>query len=401
MKKVVIAIICFILVVAVALSILLGLGIAGRLPNGFGGLTQNNKLEMVQRTVWQGDEITALDVFYFSDTITILPSSGNEIVLEEYMEEPTEAYLATTQQQSGRLTITQGERPVFGLFWSSYVYLYLPEKWEKQLRIENGSGSILTQQNWAFENVFLASVSGRIEAEGIRSQQDIVLQATSGRIETGPLTAKGKVQGTNSSGSIQLGEVQADSLLLKGTSGRIECLGASVEKDVLISNISGSINVGQLQGETIKMSGSSGGIAAKELQGKQVEIKNTSGRIQVDRLEGIFRIENSSGSIQVGSANGEGWAKSISSGIHLKMEEVTGDVQLEASSGSIDLTLPESSFTITLASVSGGIRTNFDSQLQFSNTGTSAKGTVGNPPSFAVSCKNISGSIRVQMGKET
>ncbi len=397
MKKVIIAIIGFVAVVAIGLGVFLGLGLTGNLPAGFGFYGSSTNLEMVERRTWNAKEFSQLDVIYVSDGVTIFPSDNNEVVLEEYMKERQEEFLAKTQLKDGKLTITQGKRPWGLIMWDSFAYLYLPEDWQGELVIENTSGAIRTESNWKFADASFKNSSGSVRLCDITTEKGLTIHSTSGAISTGDITVQGDVDCKNSSGSIRLGNVTAASLAAKGTSGSIECDSATVQKEITMTNVSGAIRSGNLTAEKIELSGSSGSLSVDSAKAPTVLMNCTSGYIQVGTLEGKFTLDNSSGGIRVGKAYGEGFAKTTSSSVEVGMAQVTGDITLQSGSGRVQLDLPKSSFTANFSTGSGGIRTNFDDQLSFNKNGNNAEGTIGSNPAFAVNCSNTSGSIDVTM----
>lgn len=356
MKKLMVVLICILLVVAVGLSLFL----YSAINNGFSWFSWNfdTTTELANRQVFSADDFDSLLLQYESDTITILPSAGNEIVLEEYMSEWENNMLAQIDTANRSLTISQGKRPLAVMgFWNNQIKLYIPARLTADLTIENHSGSIKSEHNFEVNSLALSSSSGSIKVAGFTVQQDALISTSSGSLYADTLTAGGTATLSASSGSVKAQQIQAQKLYANTNSGSL---------------------------------------LLEEAQADTIELKNSSGSIAVGHISGTFDIRSSSGSIKVEGGAGSGSIENTSGSIHLTLQQLTGNLSVKGSSGSQRINLPEdSSFHFQANTSSGSIKTPFDSDLSFNRSGKQATGSVGNSPQWTVECTSTSGSIRV------
>lgn len=158
---------------------------------------------------------------------------------------------------------------------------------------------------------------------------------------------------------------------------------------------SGDIRIKEVTAQTIKAETSSGDIRF-EKAGGECEMTASSGDITVLSGKGGGSFETSSGDITVKGIAGKLEAEASSGDIELEAEELSGDMEVNTTSGDMKILLPaDSSFDYQGSSNSGDISTSFDDSLNYNKKGNRAEGTWGNGPAVKVRTSASSGDTRI------
>ena len=338
MKKLAIGLICVMVAAVLGLTAILVVGIQmGGFPAM--GIDMDEK-NLANRQVFSASEIKALAVSYRSDSVTVYPAGGDDVVLEEYFSQWDEGTLATCTQDGGSLVITGGQRAP-QLFFRSEIRLYIPPKWAADVKLDTSSGSI---------------------------RSDVFMQFAS-------------LSAASNSGSVRLGDVDAGS------------------GEVLLAAKSGSVHAGSVAGGAVVLNSISGSIRVDSVKGENVVATCASGGITVGALQGQFALESKSGGMHVENCAGSGSAKSSSGSVNVAFSALTGPLAAESTSGSVRISLPAGTgVDFSAKTSSGSIRTNFKDRLFYSEDGKTATGTIGEEPRYAVRCQASSGSVHVDIG---
>lgn len=350
--------------VTIGLVVVAGLGLVGVLVLSLAGLLPmmgGGVLQLVNRQVFPADQLQRVSASYSSEKITLLPSSGNEVVLEEYLSRDDEDAKATISHNGSSLDIQAGNRgwgvSLFGS-WRGEIKLYVPQSFWAQLTLSTSSGEIEADHDFTLGGLTAQASSGAIQLRRVESSGDIALSTTSGAIRAEELRAAGAVRLSSSSGGIRPGRVHADDICASATSGKVS----------FDSAVAGAI-----------------------------EAQTSSGGIHFDYLEGAFRLSASSGGIKVQEGGGHGSAETSSGGINLTLDRLTGDVSITSSSGGSKLQLPRgSSLYFQAQTSSGSIHTPDDGSTSYNQRGNEASGTFGRDPVHTVRLKATSGGVRLE-----
>lgn len=360
MKSVLIVVISIILVIAIGLAVVMGLLIAGKLPQN--AFDFSPTLELANRQTFDAASLSQVSISYRSDSVELYVTDGDEVVLEEYFSNWKEEYLARTSINSGHLQISQGERRSgisFGFFsWNSKIKLFVPRQWLGSLSAETSSGSIRCE-----DSLQLASFSAKA-----------------------------------SSGSVRIASVQsAGAITLSASSGSVHAENLDAEGDITLSASSGSIRIGTAHGANIYAEGSSGSIQFENAAGAIVRAKASSGSIKFGRLDGAFDLKNSSGSIRVESGTAHGTATGSSGSIRVSLSALDGDVSLQGTSGNVRLAVPNgTAMHFSASTTSGSISSPDDDALSYNQKGNQASGSFGASPQHHVNLQASSGSVRLE-----
>lgn len=129
---------------------------------------------------------------------------------------------------------------------------------------------------------------------------------------------------------------------------------------------------------------------------KEFETQASSGDITVLSGKGGGSFETSSGDITVKGIAGQFEAEASSGDIELEAEELSGDMEVNTTSGDMKILLPaDGSFAYQGSSNSGDISTSFDDSLNYNKKGNRAEGTWGNGPAVKVRTSASSGDTRI------
>ena len=293
-------------------------------------------------------EVGALDVIYTSRSIKVYPTTGDTIVIKEYLLDEHKEGLATVTYEDleGELygrkkAVVKGNQDnvitVFGFnAGTERIEIYLPESGLDSLQIKLGSGSVSAQDNFAW-------------------------------------TGKG-LQVTTGSGSIKWQETTAQTAQFTSGSGSIQL--KSIEAELQVTASSGSIKLEDIVGNMTLASG--------------------SGSMKVYDSKGVMSVAAGSGSITVENLIGGGAFATGSGSIKVNVEEATCDIGIGAGSGSVKLVLPKDlSFTLEAKSGSGSIDTDFDEALSYNKKCNEVSGVVGENPTCTVTVETKSGMIDI------
>ena len=147
-------------------------------------------------------------------------------------------------------------------------------------------------------------------------------------------------------------------------------------KEVNAASISGDINIENFSGEKIKLKNTSGDIAVKSTKVSEIQTESISGDVYFEKVEGGLEVSTVSGEVNAG------------------LISLIGDVLIKTTSGEIKLIIPSSSmFAFELDSISGDIKNNFDSKINFENE-RSMQGNVGKGINI-IKITSVSGEILI------
>lgn len=263
------------------------------------------------------DGIDELTISYDEETMTFYESEGNELTIREYMTSDNSRYYARTDQSGGSIRISEGGKPFFKSGFSRYVEVYLPASCCRTLTV--------------------TSTNGLVDLSGTDLSPDAL------RID-------------NTSGTIRLRSVNAQSIYLSTTSGTIE---------------------------------------ADSLTADTIRIDTTQGRFSCGALRGNAACTTTGGELDISSAAGQGSYQVLNSGrLHVAYAEVTGDLSFFNKNDDIHVALPaDLEFEFEAKTKNGEISTTFQEWL--SEKDGTVSGSVGGHPSVTVKAETKNGNIEV------
>ena len=358
MKGLKITLIAVLSVVVLGLCVLLGYSLSktdsGRFEIGGSdaGLVQEKEFPMA--------DIDKLDIRYdkSSNDVTIYESDGSTVIVREFANfEVKDSELAEIKLSGSTLSVKGPKRTNNMINVNPYMYteIWLPDGYEGEISVKTVSGEISVDRGLSLQQKLkLSSTSGDITTKNVAAEQ-VMITSTSGEVRTGELTAK-EIEISTTSGDIRLDKA-AGQLLATSTSGEVTVSDGSGER----------------------------------------KVSTTSGDIRISGIDSRFSVSSTSGEVTLEGQSGFGTVGTTSGDTRLSVAQLTGDLDIDTSSGEVTLQLSrDESLQFKATTVSGTISTFFDDVLSFSKKGDRAEGSIGNDSKNKVTVTTTSGDIRVQ-----
>lgn len=233
------------------------------------------------------DEVNIININDVSNNVKIIKSADNHVKVKYSISEDYNYYI---KQIDDTLYIEYNElrewyNNIFRFNFNFYGYdlvVEVPEKTLAELNVKCTSGSI--------------------DADSINSLVT-TLKTSSGSIDVGGNV--GVLSATATSGSIDLNsDTVADSVTVKTTSGKLTVSG-NVKGDVIVDNTSGGIEVSNLLCTKADLHTTSGRIKSENVKASDVKADSVSGRIAFDDVicTGDMNLAATSGSIELNSVD--------------------------------------------------------------------------------------------------
>jgi len=143
---------------------------------------------------------------------------------------------------------------------------------------------------------------------------------------------------------------------------------------------------------------SSGDLNIKDLNLGSLDFQSTSGELIADSVTAQeIKIESTSGGIMLASVEGALAANTISGDLTASLKYLSNDLNVKTLSGDVTIGLPENSeFIFDLNSAVGDISNEFGAKISFIDSG-SMEGTVGEG-TFKITVESTSGDINILKG---
>lgn len=418
MKRLQIVMIVLLSVLMLSACAVLGIFLTRGIPSGAD--LQNYSLVQEKKVPAEGIQSLKIDYGKNSTDVVFYQGTGEEVVMREYMNfKPDKNQLSSVELKNGELVIRGARRNLFSFFGinvqgvqGAYTEIYLPPDLAQGL-----------------EALTVKTVSGEVSSKvEMRIQESFTVTTTSGDVLFSKVQA-GKMQTSSTSGDIWFPEIQAENAGISSTSGSVRLDSASAAA-VDISTTSGDITVDQAEGSVkitstsgeIRLSGlngpcqistTSGDISLGQVSGavslsttsgnvrldegqSGLEAESTSGDIQVRSLQGDFGMETTSGELVISDGKGAGTAHSISGDVQIFLEELSGDLDISTTSGTVDLKLPKAAdFDFRFSTTSGECNSFFDQVLSFDGKRRNAQGQYGSGGHW-VKVSTVSGDLSIR-----
>ena len=186
-------------------------------------------------------------------------------------------------------------------------------------------------------------------------------------------------------------------LSIQNGSGNItgEHGGVTEDGSITANTGSGNIKWNSADAGEISFQAGSGNIRLTDIKG-DINLQTGSGNISGDFLNGNISASAGSGNITLKEFEGSGKITAKSGNLKVETALVDGDIEMQTSSGNINLELPKDlKFHLEINTGSGNIHTDFDQELSFDKKGNSAQGNVGDKPDINIQLKANSGNVKV------
>jgi DUF4097 and DUF4098 domain-containing protein YvlB len=377
MRKLVITIVGIFSIITI---LLIGFMISIINKGGINLTFETSNLTLVNTQNIKINDTESLNIKYRSEDIYFYEHDSDELILKEYMNIEPDLDQLTNIDKNGTQLIIQGSYKnsqswFFNQGYYGKIEIYLPTNYSEQLAVSTSSGVIVSDFVFELSSLDATSSSGDIKLNEIYAER-INLSASSGNINVT------KAEGTRN---------------LSSSSGDIKVLSGSGELD--IESSSGTITV-QNNSSYLEAESSSGDIKIISSDGEK-DIETTSGCITIKDSSGYIDANASSGDVLISNMTNGGSFNTTSGCITLEFaKEVSSlleDIEINASSGDVNLKLPTSfEFNFSASTSSGDIRTFFDDQLAFNKKQNQASGAIGNTNERNIDINTTSGSITIK-----
>ncbi len=358
MKGLKITLIAVLSVVVVGLCVLLGYGLSRRDSARWEILSSN--AELVQEKEFSVEDIDKLNILYdkSGNDVTIYESDGSTVIVREFANFAVkDSELAEIKLSGSTLSVKGPKRVNNMVSVNRYMYteIWLPAGYEGEISVRTVSGEISVDRELSLQQKLkLSSTSGDITTKNVAAEQ-VMIASTSGEVRAGELTAK-EIEISTTSGDIRLDKA-AGRLLATSTSGEVTVSDGSGER----------------------------------------KVSTTSGDIRISGIDSKFSVSSTSGEVTLEGQSGFGTVGTTSGDTRLSVARLTGDLDINTSSGEVTLQLSrDESLQFKANTGSGTISTFFDDVLSFSKKGDRAEGSIGNDSKNKVTVTTTSGDIRVQ-----
>jgi lia operon protein LiaG len=166
--------------------------------------------------------------------------------------------------------------------------------------------------------------------------------------------------------------------------------------ELKLASSSGSINIRDLKLSKLECSASSGSTTLENITSDSFDYSSSSGNLNASGLKTkTSKLSSSSGSKRVSGFTGDLKATSSSGSSAIEYSTFNNNIDITASSGNVEVKLPEEAEFYLDANVSSGsIRSDFPITVKGSNDKHELKGTVGSDKN-KIKINTSSGSIRI------
>lgn len=188
--------------------------------------------------------IPDVTISYDEEPLTFYQTTGDELIIKEYMTKNKSRYYAKVKQSGDSIHISEGSKPFFKSGFSRRIEVYLPVSYLETLKITTTDGDI------DLSNVTLRLTALRIDS-------------TAGTVDVKCAVAS-SIHLSTTKGTLNLGSIEAESIRLDTTSGNVSC-------DELIGNV--------------EYTSTSGNADIKSAVGSGSYRANNSGRLNVNYAE--------------------------------------------------------------------------------------------------------------------
>lgn len=218
------------------LFLILSIGIL--IPLSACGKEQAAKL--VNEQSFSLQDVEELTISYDDENISFLASENDNLVLREYMSEDNKKYHAKISQSKDSIQISEGGKPFFKDGFTRYVEVYLPDSYEKNLKVTATDGNIdMSDMELDLHSVRVDCTSGTFRLKKATAEE-IYFSSTSGVLELGNLKGN-QIRIETTQGEVTCEKVDGK-VTYTSTSGNAEFISASGSGTYKANN-SGTLSV--------------------------------------------------------------------------------------------------------------------------------------------------------------
>ena len=231
------------------------------------------------------ENIDIIEIRYTSESVTLLRSNTDSLVVKEYMNSDDTIHHAQITHSDNTLIVEPGRRGLFDRRLRPRVEVYIPAS-DKTFRIQTTSGTIENINGITVGAITMHSSSGAIHADNLTAN-NVGFEAMSGRIEASRITAdgvgfrttSGAIQGENLTGNVSA-RTNNGRVVLNGIGGHLSVETTSGAVQHTVAKEAGNVSISTTSGAIVLH-------VPKELRFSFTS-KTTSGRLATPFAEQLF-----------------------------------------------------------------------------------------------------------------
>lgn len=203
-----------------------------------GGLSESNLVNVREIPL---DGVNSIAVAYTWERISLFNGTSDTLIIKEYMSRDNSRYYAVITNENGALTVKKGRRP-WGILFNTFdvrIEVYLPASYANTVTIKATSGKIEAAGELACKNITIENTSGSVSLNAVTAESANV-GTTSGRITIGSIS--GDVSAKTTSGRIELNSA-GGAVTTKSTSGSVRCTASENTGDISLTTTSGGVTL--------------------------------------------------------------------------------------------------------------------------------------------------------------
>lgn len=291
------------------------------------------------------DGVENLNLNFKSSEARVIVTDSDEIKIIEYSKKKLdEKDLFTLENTKESININEGKSKFHLFSFNNIAYdIYIPQKYENNLKIFTGSGDVEFSEEMNLKDVDILLISGDCMISSKIVSEEIIIKSTSGDIKVNSLETK--------------------KLDMSSTSGEVVANGDIISENVQLKSVSGDVISGKVESKNVDIETTSGDIKVSEIMMGRVNAKSVSGDIKIEKISGNADLKTTSGDINVSKF------------------EILGDSNINSTSGDVKITPSQNS------------NCNIDTNTTSGDVGVS-NSNIGDGE-FKLKIKTTSGDIKV------
>lgn len=315
--------------------------------------------KLVHTLSYSIEQLNQIFIDYRYAKITLAPTTGDKLIVNEYMNADRTNGYATGKIIGDKLKVEQPRRIPLAIL-RERIEVLIPNQFTGFVYLQNKNGNLKIDDLSGAYILETSLTNGTITSHNLQLNQ-IHLQTTSGSIQGVFLQAE-QIQLLSNSGDLKLTEstgLHPNSMI----SGKVK---------------SGQIHFAHLTADEINVECLSGNVDSHTLTAKQLNLTDHSGNVQGQGLVGSGHFTSRSGNLS------------------LSFSQINADLTVITTSGSVVIKMPtDSSYHFQTNSNSGRVSLPYGATYLTPRQQRHQNGLVGENPKITVNAKTTSGSIKI------
>lgn len=238
--------------------------------------------EYDMKTVDITDSFESVEINSISSDIKLVLSKDNKCKVEYFEDKSISCSVGVSE---GKLIISSKDNrtwaDMIGFFGkSTFITLFLPEKYYDSLKIENDTGDVTIPKGMMLGSVSVSQSTGDIKLEGVTAS-DLKLKTSTGDIKIERTQVSGEVSVNVSTGDIKINDLECSAFYSEGSTGDIRLSDMTAKETMRIKRSTGDVKLESADGEEIYIETSTGDVSGTLRTGKVFKVGSDTGDIAV------------------------------------------------------------------------------------------------------------------------